>query len=74
MNREDLKTGMEVMVIPIQYNKDLPSPEGVKMFVRELNNPLTAGLSIKKTGKKHILGILYSVIHPCAVKSEQNCI
>lgn len=65
MNREDLKIGMEVMVIPIQYNKDLPSPKGVKMFVRELYNPLTAGLSRKKTGKKHIIGILYSVIHPC---------
>ena len=64
MNREDLKIGMKVKVVPIQNNKYLPAPKETEMFVRELYNPLVAGLSRKKTGKKHIYGILYEVIHP----------
>lgn len=75
MKREDLKIG-QMVKLPA---KDIVTWEGEVgnltpnihhqnekiMYVRELYNPLCAGLSYKKTGKKHIYGILYGVIQPC---------
>ena len=65
MKREDLKIGQKVIVTPEWINKDLPKPIEKELYVRELHNPLVAGLSYKPTGRKHIYGILYSAIHPC---------
>lgn len=66
MNKLDLVIGMKVKVVPIHSNKALPAPKETQMYVRELHNPLVAGLSRKKTGKRHIYGILYELIQPVA--------
>jgi len=68
MERAELELGEKVRVIPKWYNKDLPKPPEHIMFVRELYNPLNAGLSHTVNGE-HVYGIIYSVIHPLAEKN-----
>lgn len=64
MNRAELTIGQKVKVVPAWTNTDLPAPPEKEMYVRELHNKKTAGLSFRKTGK-HVYGILYEVIQPC---------
>lgn len=70
-----MKIGQRVRVVPKHtYNEDgsiKHHPEKT-MYVRELYNPLVAGLSHKRTGEKHIYGILYEVIHPIKNKSQHG--
>jgi len=64
MERANLTIGQKVLVIPPHTNKDLPAPKSKEMYVQELYNPKCAGLSHRPKEKKHVYGILYSVIHP----------
>ncbi len=64
MERKELTIGQKVLVIPPHTNKDLPAPKSKEMYVQELYNPKTAGLSHRPNEKKHVYGILYEVIHP----------
>ncbi len=66
MKRSELKIGQRVLVIPDRKYTDMVNMGPVKqykMWVRELHNTKTTGLSHRKNGKS-IYGILYSVIYP----------
>ena len=62
MKRSDLTIGDKVFVIPNNPVSGRQSPQKI-MYVRELHNKTTAGLSHTPKGKG-IYGILYAVIHP----------
>ncbi len=65
MEREKLKIGQKIRIVPNHTNKDLPAPKESMGYVRELHNNLVAGISRRPTGSKNnIYGILYSIIHP----------
>lgn len=64
MTRKELRIGQRVWITPIHTNRKKKAPKKTLMYVRELHNETTAGLSRKKTGKTGIYGILYEIIHP----------
>jgi len=68
MNRSELKIGQRVRVVPHHTNKSKPEPDEKFMYVRELHNKLTAGLS-HTPDSKHIYGVLYDVIYPLRPKT-----
>ncbi len=65
MDREKLKIGQKVRIVPNHTNEDLPAPKKSIGYIRELHNNLVAGISRKPTGSKNcIYGIFYDIIHP----------
>ncbi len=65
MEREKLQIGQKIKIVPNHTNKDLPAPKESIGYVRELHNPLVAGISLRPTGDENcIYGIFYSVIQP----------
>ena len=72
MNRKDLKIGNRVRVRADWTNKDKPAPKSSLMYVRELHNGNTAGLSYSmETPPEDCYGTLYSVIRE-VVDEEQE--
>ena len=68
MKRSELKLGQRVRVVPRHTNMDKPAPDETFMYVRELHNKLTAGLS-RTPDSEHIYGVLYDVIYPLRPKT-----
>src|ERR1035437_232340 len=61
--RKSLSIGDKVLVIPRERPYGMPRFRSTLMYVRELHNPNTAGLSYKpKIGC--VYGIVYEIIHP----------
>ncbi len=68
MQRSDLTLGQKVLLIPNNPVNGRKSPEKT-MYVRELHNEKTAGLSHTRDSE-HIYGILYDVIYSTDKKSN----